>query len=119
MATGEPVETFSQLYRFFGSWSRAREALDLSDTRNTPRRVEARFRQRKLGKIWRYDDDDLRDALLRAVEHYGHPPSTTGFDWWREREFELARGTGHEDPYLPSAIRAVARTHRAARVACG
>jgi Homing endonuclease associated repeat len=102
-AAGEPVESFSRLYRFFGSWPRAREALDLSTTaRNTPRRIEARFRERRLGKIWRYDDDDLRDTLARAVEHVGYPPSTTEFDWWREREFELARATGHESPHLPS-----------------
>jgi len=102
-AAGEAVETFSRLYRFFGSWPRAREALDLSGTpRNTPRRIEARFRERRLGKIWRYDDDDLRDTLARAVEHYGYPPSTTEFDWWREREFALARTTGHTDPHLPS-----------------
>lgn len=102
-AAGETVETFSRLYRFFGSWPRAREAMDLSDAgRDTPRRIEARFRQRKLGKIWRYDEDDLRDALARAAEHHGYPPSTTEFDWWREREFELARATGREDPHLPS-----------------
>jgi hypothetical protein len=98
---GEDIESFSRLYRFFGSWPRAREALDLSET-TTPRRIEARFRQRKLGKVWRYDDDDLRDALTRAAEHYGYPPSTTEFDWWREREFELARATGREEPHLPS-----------------
>lgn len=101
-AAGEAVETFSRLYRFFGTWPRAREALDLSQTGNTSRRIEARFRERRLGKIWRYDEDDLRDTLARAVEHFGYPPSTTEFDWWREREFELARATGHEDPHLPS-----------------
>ena len=91
------------MYRFFGSWPRAREALDLSETpRNTPRRIEARFRERRLGKTRRYDDDDLRVTLARAVEHYGYPPSTAEFDCWREREFELARATGREEPHLPS-----------------
>lgn len=101
VAAGEAVESFSRLYRFFGNWARAREALDLSET-TTPRRIEARFRSRKLGKVWRYDEDDLRDALARATAHYGYPPSTTEFDWWREREFELARATGQPEPHLPS-----------------
>lgn len=70
VAAGEAIESFSRLYRFFGNWARAREALDLSET-TTPRRIEARFRSRKLGKVWRYDEDDLRDALTRASEHYG------------------------------------------------
>lgn len=101
VAAGESVESFSRLYRFFGNWARAREALDLSET-TTPRRIEARFRSRKLGKVWRYDENDLRDALARATAHYGYPPSTTEFDWWREREFELARATGQPEPHLPS-----------------
>jgi hypothetical protein len=103
VAAGEDVESFSKVYRFFGSWPRAREALDLSGTpRNTPRRIEARFRERRLGKVWRYDDEDLRTTLERAVAHYGYPPSTAEFDWWREKQFELARATGREDPHLPS-----------------
>lgn len=98
---GETVESFSRVCRFFGSWPRAREALDLSQTA-TPRRIEARFRERRLGKVWRYDEDILRDTVVRAVEHYGYPPGTTEFDWWREREFELSRATGREDPHVPS-----------------
>lgn len=101
VTAGEPIESFSRLYRFFGNWARAREALDLSET-TTPKRIEARFRSRKLGKVWRYDEDDLRDALARATGHYGYPPTTTEFDWWREREFELARATGQPEPQLPS-----------------
>jgi hypothetical protein len=98
---GDNVETFSRVYRFFGSWARAREAVDLSQT-TTARRIEARFREQRIGKVWRYDEDDLRSSLERAVAHYGYPPSTHEFDWWRERELELAKAAGRTDPHLPS-----------------
>jgi hypothetical protein len=102
-AAGEEVESFSRVYRFFGSWPRAREAVDLSHLpRQTPRRIEARFRQRRLGKVWRYDEDDLRETLARSASHYGYPPSTNEFEWWRQRELELAQAAGREDAHLPS-----------------
>ena len=58
------------MVRHFGWWRRAKEALALSDT-ETVRRIEARFRFRKMGKVWRYIDDTRREALARCVEHYG------------------------------------------------
>ena len=102
-AAGEDVEPFTRLYAYFGgSWARAREALELAGS-ETPRRIEARFRFRQLGKVWRYSDDTLRDVLLRAAEHWGRPPSVAEFEWWREREQQLARSTGDADPHLPSS----------------
>ena len=65
---GEPIETFARLYRFFGSWPRATEALELSEITTTAR-IEARFRERQIGKVWRYTEDILRDTLMRCADH--------------------------------------------------
>jgi hypothetical protein len=83
---GEDVEPFSRLYRFFGrSWPRAREALKLSG-QTSERRLEARLKNRRLGKIARYIEDTLRDAITSCVEHYARPPSVTEYSWWREQK---------------------------------
>jgi len=96
------VEPFSALYKFFDqSWPQAREALQIAGETST-RGVEARFRNRKLGKIARYTESVLRDTLARAVEHYGRPPNTNEFEWWRDRQIELARAQGEAYPHIPS-----------------
>ena len=101
-AAGESIEPFQRTYRFFGSWPRAREALELAGSA-TPNAVEARFRARRLGKVWRYSDDELRDVLTRAVDYWGRPPSIAEFEWWRDRQLELARAAGDADAHLPSS----------------
>lgn len=102
IAEGEDVEPFTRLYKFFGcSWPRAREALQLSGE-TSARGIEARFRNRKLGKIARYTEDVLKETLARAVAHYRRPPSVEEFAWWRERQLELARAEGEEYPHLPT-----------------
>jgi hypothetical protein len=101
-AAGEDIESFTRTYRFFGSWPRAREALELS-TSSTPNAVEARLRARRLGKVWRYSYEELRTVLERAVEYWGRPPSVAEFTWWRDRELELARAGGDDDAHLPSS----------------
>jgi hypothetical protein len=99
---GEDIEMFSRLYRYFGqSWPRAREALKLSGE-TSERRLEARLRSRRLGKISRYTEDTLKDSLARAVQHYKRPPSVIEYDWWREQQLALARAQGSEEPQLPS-----------------
>ncbi len=101
-AEGEDVQPFSRLYKFFDcSWPRAREALELSGGAST-RAIEARFRHRQLGKVVRYSEDVLRETLTRAVEHYGRPPTTDEFAWWRDRQIELARAQGEEQPHIPT-----------------
>ncbi|MGA2469941.1 MAG: hypothetical protein ABSG64_04550 [Solirubrobacteraceae bacterium] len=101
-AAGEPVETFARVYRHYGTWPRALEALELAPT--TPASlIEARFRCRRVGKVWRYTEGTMRDAIVRATEHWGRPPSVAEYEWWRERELELARNTGEEEPHLPSS----------------
>ncbi len=113
---GEEVQAFGRLYRFFGhSWPRAREALRLSGETSVSR-VEARLRSRRLGKIARYTEDALRDALARAVEHYKRPPSVAEFSWWRQQQLALALAQGEDDPQLPSdsAYRSRWRTWEAA-----
>lgn len=99
---GEELEPSSQIIRHFGgSWHQAREALDLSES-TSPRRIEERFRHRQLGKVWRYTEDTLRETLSRATEAIGRVPQVSEFDFWREREIELARARG-EEIHLPSA----------------
>jgi hypothetical protein len=103
IAAGEDIETFARLYSYYGTWPRAREALTSADT-TTPKRIEARFRSRKIGKVWRFTEDVLRDTLRRCSEHYGGRAMTVAeFEHWRDRELELARAHGNEDLHLPSA----------------
>ncbi len=99
--TDEAIEEINQVIRHFGSWRRVREALDLSET-TSARKIDARFRARRLGKVWRYTEDTLRDTLERCVAHYGRPPQVAEFEWWRERELELARTQGNDALHLPS-----------------
>lgn len=65
--------------RHFGSWRRAKEALALSEV-TTARRIEARFRYRRVGKVWRFTEDTLRETLASCVEHYGRPPMVSEFE---------------------------------------
>jgi Homing endonuclease associated repeat len=99
-AAGEDIEEFNRVVRHFGSWRRAKEALALAET-TTVRRIEARFRFRRVGKVWRYTEDTLRETLARCVEHYGRPPLVAEFEWWRRRELELAAAQGNDAVQLP------------------
>lgn len=91
ISEGEDIQPFSRLYRYFGkSWAHAQEALELSGE-TTTKAIEARFAHRRLGKPVRYSEDALREALAQAVEHFGRPPNTPEYSWWRERQLELAR----------------------------
>jgi hypothetical protein len=101
VAAGEHVEGFMRVSRHFGSWRRAKEALALSEV-TTARRIEARFRYRRVGKVWRFTEDTLRETLASCVEHYGRPPMVAEFEWWRDRELELARAEGNDAAHLPS-----------------
>lgn len=102
IAEGEDVEPFSRLYRYFGkSWARAQEALELSGE-TTTKAIEARFANRRIGKPVRYSEQALKETLERAVEHFGRPPSTTEFAWWRERQLEAARARGERYVHIPT-----------------
>jgi hypothetical protein len=95
----------SQIIRRFDTWRGAKEALGLYLSpwkMTTPRRIEARFASRRLGKVWRYTDEMLAETMQRAVEHWGRPPRVAEFIHWRERELELARARGDEHLHLPS-----------------
>lgn len=95
----------SQIIRRFDTWRGAKEALGLylsPSKLTTPRRIEARFASRRLGKVWRYTDEMLAETMQRAVEHWGRPPRVAEFNHWRERELELARTRGDEHLHLPS-----------------
>jgi hypothetical protein len=101
LAAGADIESFTRLYRHFGSWPRVKEALALSET-TTARRIEARFRYRQVGKVWRYSEELLGETLGRCAKHYGRPPLVAEFEWWRDRELELARAEGNAALHLPS-----------------
>jgi len=100
--TEEAVIETSQVIKHFGSWRRVREALDLAET-TSARKIDARFRDRRLGKVWSYTEKTLRETLERCVAYYGRPPQVSEFEWWRERELELARAQGDDALHLPSA----------------
>jgi len=96
------LEPFSRVVRHFGTWRLAKEAISLSET-TTARLIETRFASRRIGKVWRYTDETLRETLDRAVAAIGHVPQVAEFDWWRQRELELARARGETNLHLPSA----------------
>jgi hypothetical protein len=98
---GAEVIEINKVIAFFGRWTTAKEALDLSST-TTPLKIEARFRSRSVGKVHRYRDDVLEEVLLRCAAEIGHPPLVVEFENWRYRELELAKARG-EELWLPSA----------------
>jgi hypothetical protein len=99
---GEELPPPAHIQRYFnGSWHLAKEALGLADT-NTPRFIEARFAKRKLGKVWRYTDATLKEAVANCVAEIGHVPQVAEFEHWRERELELAKAKG-EELHMPSS----------------
>lgn len=100
-AAGEDVLEINKVIRFFGSWRRAKEALDLS-VDETPLRIEARFRARRVGKVHRYTDATLRETVERCAADIGHVPLVAEFEAWRRRELELAKARGDDDLNLPS-----------------
>jgi hypothetical protein len=73
------VETFARVSKHFGSWPRAKEVVDLATT-TTARSIEARFRDRKLGRVWRFTEERLKTALQECYEHYGDVPSVAEFE---------------------------------------
>lgn len=100
LAQGEDIVEFNAVVRYFGSWRQAKEALALSDV-ETPRKIEARFRGRLVGKVHRYREETLREALLRCARDLGHVPLVIEYEHWRQRELELAKARG-EELWLPS-----------------
>jgi hypothetical protein len=99
-ANGQEVAELNAMIRHFGSWRQAKEALELSDT-TTPRKIEARFRSRLVGKVHRYREETLRETLERCAADLGHVPLIIEFKHWRQRELELAKAQGREI-FLPS-----------------
>jgi hypothetical protein len=97
----ETLIEFNKLVRYFGRWTRAKEALALSAA-TTTLKIEARFRSRMVRKVHLYREDSLRDALVRCGEELGHPPLIAEFEHWRHKQIELAKARG-EDLWLPSA----------------
>lgn len=99
-AAGESIHEFNQVVRFFGSWRRAKEALDLSET-STPFKIEARFRARMVGKVHSYREETLRQTLADCVCELGRVPLVIEFELWRKKEMELAKAQGKE-VFIPS-----------------
>lgn len=97
---GIEIPHLSSVVRYYGSWRRAKEALALSED-TTARRIEERFRTRRVAKVWRYSDETLVETLQRAATEIGRAPLVAEFEHWRERELQVARAKG-EDLHLPS-----------------
>jgi hypothetical protein len=98
---GEDIIGFSSVVRHYGTWRRAKQALDLSQTTSV-RNVEARFRHRRVSKIWRYTEATLRETLERVVAYYGAIPTIQEYDAWRQRELRLATVEGNDALQVPS-----------------
>lgn len=99
---GEEILPFSRVLRFFGgSWHQARESMNLIEV-SSERRVQSRFESRRLGKIWKYTDETLRQCILDAGAAIGRAPQVSEYLWWREEQRELARARG-EILHMPSA----------------
>jgi len=97
---GAGIEPLSRVMRHFGTWRMAKEALVLSGT-STARRIEARFANRRVGRIHRYSEQEMRETLQRCAADLGKSPEIREFKAWREREIELAKAQG-QTLYLPS-----------------
>lgn len=100
VAAGEEIIEINALRRFFGSWTRAKEAHGLSAVA-TPLRIEARFRAKRTGKVHRFRDETLREVLQQCARDLGRVPLVIEFTLWRQREHELAKARG-EELHLPS-----------------
>lgn len=74
-------------------------------------RAEARFRFRRVGKVWRYTEATLRETPEACVGHYGRPPVVAEFDWWRQRELALAQAGQRRA--APAELDAVGRNAKA------
>jgi Homing endonuclease associated repeat len=99
---GEEVENLHSVIRHYGSWRRAREALELSKA-NSARKIEARFDKRRLDKIWCYTEETLKEVVARCVKALGHVPRLAEYEHWRNREIELAEARGDDAFHLPSS----------------
>ncbi len=99
-ASGEEIAELNAVIRHFGSWRQAKEALELAAV-TTPRKIEARFRSRRVGKVHRYREQTLKETLERCAADLGHVPLVIEFERWRQREVELAKAQGKE-LFLPS-----------------
>ena len=95
------LEPLNRVIHHFGSWRMAREGLELSETR-TPRRIEAMFSNRRVGRVHSYSDQTLRETMRRSADDLGHPPQTNEFSRWRHQEIETARAQGDRTFQLPS-----------------
>jgi hypothetical protein len=98
---GEDIAPFHEQVTHFGTWREAKEALGFAET-STARQIEERFRQRRLGKIWRYSEATLEQTLRAAADHYQRAPTVAEFEWWRLRELEKAIARGEDTLHLPS-----------------
>jgi hypothetical protein len=112
IAAGEDIVPFTRLYNHFGrAWANVVEAVGLSEA-TTEQGIEARFAARRLGKVARYTDAAHADALERCSTYFAfrtglpagerYAPLHSEYEWWRERELELARARGENDVRLPS-----------------
>lgn len=103
IAAGEDIENFTRLYAHFDqNWRRAKEALELSEA-NTALKIDKRFRERKIGKKWRFTEHEMREALTECVAFLkGQVPLVADYKNWRWRKLELAEAAGDSYLQVPS-----------------
>jgi hypothetical protein len=101
VASGEEIADFNAVSRHFGSWRKAKEALGLAEV-TTPRKIEARFRSRLLGKPHHFREAELEQAMRRCTDDVGRVPLLAEYDKWRQRELELAHARGDSAHQVPS-----------------
>jgi hypothetical protein len=94
------LEPLSRVIPHFGSWRMAREALELTE-QHTPRRIEAMFRNRRVGRVHQYSEATLKDSLRACADALGHVPQCREYGRWREQEIELAQAQGNKTFQLP------------------
>jgi hypothetical protein len=118
-AQGEELPEFSAVVRHFGTWSLAKEVIELSDV-TTAKKIEARFRGRVSGRRPYFTDEELLEALKRCATALGRVPLLAEYDDWRLKELALMRTRG-QWPRVAStaAVRRRFKTWEAALLAAG
>lgn len=116
---GEEVAEFNAVCRHFSSWSRAKEAVGLSEV-TTPLKIDARFRSRLMGRQRTFRLNELEEALRCCVDDLGRIPLLSEYDEWRQRELALqrTRGEARRVP-CPAVFRRRHGSWEGALIACG
>jgi hypothetical protein len=76
--------------RRFGTWEKTLVAGGFSPD-DIYLRLEARDRQPRLAKVWRYSDETLAEVLHACARDLGHAPLVEEFEAWRQARLKRTR----------------------------